>query len=219
MTTLLQIENNAKENHNNVIVSVLENGIRIQKKEIIMKTKTLILCAMLVALFAFGMNGANALTEAECDVTPGMTWDGAKCVDAAGEQNPTEYREGIEYIVYKHGAVQTYNAQKVNYDNMVDWSREAQNIIKKEKNINLSEIHGLCANNRMPRYDQIGNPYYSKDGKNCWCQVIADGKTSGWVFRTVEESSEFCARNCIFLCAHDVAMNSSFRGAIVSALD
>ena len=43
-----------------------------------MKTKTLILGAIFAMICVYG---ANALTEEECDVTPGMVWDGAACVN------------------------------------------------------------------------------------------------------------------------------------------
>jgi len=40
--------------------------------------KKLMLGAILAMICVYG---ANALTEAECDVTPGMNWDGTTCVE------------------------------------------------------------------------------------------------------------------------------------------
>jgi len=42
-----------------------------------MKTKTIMLGAIFAMVCVYG---ANALTEAECDVTPGMTWNGTTCI-------------------------------------------------------------------------------------------------------------------------------------------
>ena len=186
-----------------------------------MKTKTLILCAMFATLFVFSMNGANALPnpsilEEACDVTPGMTWHGNKCVDEStvGE-SPAEYREGIEYVVYKQGADQTYSGKKVHYVD-VDWLER----IEQEYGISLSEVRGLCARNRTTEHNQFGDPYYDKDGKNCWCQVETENnEISGWVFGYDSDTSAGCAQNCVVRCADFIARNAAFRAVILSAVE
>jgi len=62
-----------------------------------MKTKTIMLGALLTAVFAFSMNGAIAIDEMECDVTPGMTWTDGKCAsnDAAGSGNEAKYSNAL----------------------------------------------------------------------------------------------------------------------------
>jgi len=179
-----------------------------------MKIKTIILGAILATVC---MYGANALTEAECDVTPGMNWDGAACMDAAGGQNGAEFKEGKEYVVYRYGVEQTYNGHIVD-PGVVDWFQDAKKVLKKENNINLSEIHSMCANNRMPDFHQVGNPEYSKTGNFCWCRIKTDKKISDWIFGYNHHSSKSCAIDCVSHCADGIAMYSFVRDPLLSTL-
>ena len=202
-----------------------------------MKTKTIMLGALLTAVFAFSINDAIAIDEMECDVTPGMTWQDGACVgesamDSCGPNEVLLYegegqqscasKDGFntdgKYVVYDYAADQTYNGQKVWYGE-INWFEEAQKIVKKEKNKNLSEIHGLCARNRMLKYNQPGNPYPSQDGRHCWCRIKADSKTYGWVFSFFSISSAYCARSCVNFCASNVAQSSDFRAVVFSTLE
>jgi len=170
---------------------------------------------MFTALFAFSMNNANALTEEECDVTPGMNWDGAKCMDAAGEQNGTEYREGIEYIVYKHGVVQTYNGKEV-YTGPNGYSINKVKELVEGDGKNFLELHALCASNSGTK-GQPGNPQYSETGDNCWCRIKTVQGTSSWVFSkksTKNDGGPDCAEYCGYYCATDFHFFEFRKGAI-----
>jgi len=156
---------------------------------------------MFATLSAFGMNGANAIDEMECDVTPGMTWDGNSCVtedakdscssedvlvdegdgeqacapksDVTTEGNKTVYN----YVVYAYGIDKWYNGMKVYFGdkNLLPKARE---VLKQKYNINLIAIHGMCGNNEpqttLTYARLIGDPHYSKKGENCWCRIKTD---------------------------------------------
>jgi len=185
---------------------------------------------MFAALFAFSMNNANALTEEECDVTPGMNWDGAACMDAdattptpAGECTPSS-----EYSCYAPN--QTYQGHKVKYDSK--WLGTAKQYVMGElmlKNKKLTHreasdmahtlrIYGKCSDIR-PQYTGTsfnGTPDFSATGEACWCQINVSQKESNWVYVTNDSD---CMSSCAYTCAMNLSFNlSSITEPLVKSL-
>ena len=185
---------------------------------------------LLTAVFAFSINGANAVTEAECDVTPGMVWENGACSPLDDVVTTTETRTGPKgttvqresYVIYNHGAKDKYNGETVYYGS-TDLLIEAQKIFTK-KSLYLEEIHGMCADNKVS-YGEKGHPNYSATGENCWCRIKINGKTSDWHdggkadTRRDKDSWKRCAEHCARWCAVDLIEAPSFREAMLTTFN
>ena len=179
---------------------------------------------MFAALFAFSMNNANALTEEECDVTPGMNWDGAACMDADAATDAAEPSNG--HIAYKYEGKKEYTSQVYGGHRVVgdvkDHFAIAKPIVKREINQNLLGIEAKCSSDDGYLFETRG--YLKTDfGDHCWCRLETDKKTSRWVKAVGYPNSSVapCVERCPGRCAIEVAGKyaSEFRSIAYQSLD
>ena len=152
-----------------------------------MKTKTIMLGAMFATLFAFGTNGAFAIDEMECDVTPGMTWEDGMCM--------------AEEIA----------------DEMATEKGQAKNVdISSIKGVCASNKAELGKKD-VPVYKIVnGNPS-NKDPSNkyCWCKNTESTGTLH-IFRYSYEDFETCEKRCSNACKMYASSNPEFYEKVIS---
>ena len=192
-----------------------------------MKTKTIMLGAIFAMVCVYG---ANALTEAECDVTPGMTWENGACMISCGPNEMVLYTgdgqqscvpefeiKAGDYVTYKYGEIIKYHDSDV-YFGDINWFEEANRV---NVGKNITEINGLCARNKTPQANLPGSPYPDEEGPNCWCQIKTDTQISRWVFRSTSSDGASCASKCVLNCAEDLASKNrnNLKDAILKNLE
>ena len=124
-----------------------------------MKTKTIMLGAIFAMVCVYG---ANALTEAECDVTPGMTWADGTCM-AQEDQHPLK-KDRID-CENKKGHKWVDGSFCANIENPQDWYSLSYVLCSKYGGETKKETGGftmICLNITENNCNKINEEFVSK---------------------------------------------------------
>lgn len=120
-------------------------------------------------------------------------------------------------------AAKEYHGQEIyNLYHCPAYVKEARDIIRKEYDCELLEIHCLQSSTDG-EYTKPGNPIADKNGIYVWCRVVYLDKnnnktTSLWVFLYSDSSADECAGDCAYYCGYYAQYYSAMRGGLFGSV-